>query len=206
MTNLTKIPFFPFSLLSKMFIIEIISVLTTNALVTDLQQDPMSCYKGNSLYPEQASTKCHYYLLQKELNVPAAHSEFFISVCDSTAKLTPESHELVKIFSLLSVFFSCYRQTFLSHIPVVLSSLRMHNVFLSRFHRLHCLLQAKNGLNLLCEHGIDILVLSQSLVKYISSFSSANNLTASSDLTQTVLCAGCRDISCAATRFICWYP
>lgn len=78
--------------------------------------------------------------------------------------------------------------------PVVLSSLKMHNVFLSRFHRLRCLLQAKNGLNLLCEHCIDILMLSQSLVKYISSFSSANNITASSDLTQTVLCAGCRDI------------
>lgn len=80
--------------------------------------------------------------------------------------------------------------------PVVLSSLRMHNVFLSRFHRLHCLLQAKNGLNSLCEHCIDILVLSQSLVKYISSFSSANNITASSDLTQAVLCAGCREILC----------
>lgn len=90
--------------------------------------------------------------------------------------------------------------------PVVLSSLRMHNVFLSRFHRLHCLLQAKNGLNLFCEHCIDILVLSQSLVKYISSFSSANNITASSDLTQAVLCAGCRDIL-GTTRFTCcWYP
>lgn len=55
---------------------------------------------------------------------------------------------------------------------------------------------------MLCEHCIDILVLSQSLVKCISSFYSANNITVSSDLIYTVLCVRCVDTKLLSTNHI----
>lgn len=175
-----------------MFIIEIISVLTAvfwsqtynrilGAAVKEIHSTPstqsaiiISCKRSCVCQLHTANSSSLLVILQQNsLQSPMSwwrYSGSTLSSSRATGKL----------------FFPTY--------PVVLSSLRMHNVFLSRFCRLHCLLQAKNGLNLLCEHCIDILVVSQSLVKYISFFSSANNITASSDLTLAVFCAGCRDI------------
>lgn len=189
MTNLTEILFSPFSLPSKMFIIKIISVLTTNvwsqtynrilwAAIKEIHSTPnrpaqsaiiISCRRSCMCQLHTVNSSSLFVILQQNsLQSPTSCWRYSDSALCS-------SHATGKLF------FPTY--------PVVLSSLRMHNVFLSRFHRLRCLLQAKNGLNLFCEHCIDILVLSQPLVKYISSFSSANNITAHSDLRLCIVLA-----------------
>lgn len=100
--------------------------------------------------------------------VPTAYGGYFTSVCDSSAKTHSRVPQVGENNQTLLLSSSCATSKLLLTYPLVLPSLRMQNVFLSMFCRLPCLLQVKNGFNLLCEHGIGTLVLFQCLMKCIS--------------------------------------